>query len=74
MTALLHSVRHEYPALFWVACFNALLILCSLAGLTFDPRHVAGINPWIKPLKFEVSIVIYLLTIGWMLLNLGCAT
>ena len=73
MTAFLHSVQREYPALFWVACFNALLIVPSLAGLAFDPRQVAGINPWIKPLKFEVSVAIYVLTIGWMLLNLPAA-
>lgn len=70
MAAFLLTFRLHFPALFWVAGATALLILPSLAGLILDPRQVAGINPWIKPLKFETSVVVYLLTLGWMLLNL----
>jgi hypothetical protein len=32
-----------------------------------DDRMVLGISVWIKPLKFAVSIAIYLYTLGWLL-------
>ena len=31
----------------------------------FDTRLVTGINPWIKPMKFAISIAIFLATIAW---------
>lgn len=64
------SLRTQYPVLAWTALLNLLLVLPSLAGLLLDTRLVAGVNPWIKPLKFETSIVLYVLTVGWMLLQL----
>jgi hypothetical protein len=37
-------------------------------GLSFiDSRTVMGINAWIKPMKFALSIAIYLWTVGWFL-------
>jgi hypothetical protein len=33
----------------------------------FDSRTITGINPWIKPLKFTVSITIFVWTLGWFL-------
>lgn len=38
-----------------------------LAVLPFDSRLVMGINPWIKPIKFAISITIYVWTIAWYL-------
>ncbi|MBL8211654.1 MAG: hypothetical protein JNK87_13115 [Bryobacterales bacterium] len=70
MLTFWESLRTEYPALAWTALVNLLLVPPSLAGLLLDPREVAGISPWIKPLKFETSIVLYVLTVGWMLLQL----
>lgn len=32
-----------------------------------DSRTVLGINTWIKPMKFALSITIYLWTVGWFL-------
>lgn len=73
MLSFLESLRAQYPALFWAAVGNLLLVAPALAGLLLDSRQVAGINPWIKPLKFETSVAIYVLTVGWMLLQLGGA-
>jgi hypothetical protein len=42
-----------------------------LAGMLvvspFDSRLVMGINPWIKPIKFAISITIYVWTVAWLL-------
>lgn len=38
-----------------------------LAAMAIDDRLILGINPWIKPAKFLVSVGIYLITLAWML-------
>lgn len=40
----------------------------AVAGVApFDARVVTGVNPWIKPLKFLVSIAIFLATMAWLM-------
>ncbi|MGH9161545.1 MAG: hypothetical protein ACRD2X_16380 [Vicinamibacteraceae bacterium] len=48
-----------------VAVINLALALVMVLLLPFDPRLVSGINPWIKPLKFALSIALYALTVAW---------
>ena len=43
-----------------------LLIPCYLASLV-DPRLFEGINVWIKPMKFQLSVGFYLLTVAWFM-------
>ena len=38
----------------------------ALAAMAIDDRLILGINPWIKPVKFLVSVGIYLITFAWM--------
>jgi hypothetical protein len=52
----------------WVNIFGA--IACLLLML-FDDTTVLGINAWIKPLKFFLSITIYCWTMGWFLYYLN---
>ena len=47
-----------------VAHFAGLAM--ALVAMAFDDRLILGINPWIKPAKFLVSVGIYLITIAWM--------
>ena len=42
------------------------LLVVFLALVPFDTRTVTGIDPWIKPAKFAISIAIYLLTVAWL--------
>ncbi len=45
-----------------------LLLFFLFAGLSWiDPRTITGINAWIKPMKFALSIWIYIWTLGWYL-------
>ncbi len=46
---------------------HLLLLAGILLTLPFDSRLVMGINPWIKPMKFAVSITIYVWTVAWLL-------
>jgi hypothetical protein len=43
-----------------VALLVALLIIAP-----FDARTIKGLNPWIKPMKFCVSITAYVWTLAW---------
>ena len=48
----------------WLHVFG--FVVLSLVA-PFDARTIMGINPWIKPLKFLVSITIYVWTLAWFL-------
>lgn len=41
------------------------LFAVLLAVAPFDTRTVTGINPWVKPMKFCVSITAYVWTLAW---------
>jgi len=45
----------------------AALAAIATIGLVVDPREVTGINLWLKPLKFAVSIAIYAVTLSWLI-------
>ena len=51
--------------------WQAALFVVSICALPFDSRTVVGLNPWIKPLKFELSVAILLATCGVLLDHLS---
>jgi hypothetical protein len=81
-TATAHPSPH-FDRLDWRAFFRELhrrskvlaitgwIHLALLAGALvvapFDSHLVLGINPWIKPIKFALSITIYVWTVAWLL-------
>ena len=42
------------------------LVVVTLLSIS-DTRLILGINPWIKPMKFLISITIFLWTVGWFM-------
>jgi hypothetical protein len=50
---------------------TALVLLAmippTLMALALDPRALNGVSVWIKPLKFEISIAIYVGTLAWFM-------
>src|SRR6202023_3717709 len=54
-----------------VLAITGWIHLALLAGVLviflFDSRLVMGINVWIKPIKFAISITIYVWTVAWLL-------
>jgi len=55
------------PFLYRVGLFMFITGVLLLFPLSFDTRTILGINPWIKPIKFCLSVGIYLFTIAWFL-------
>lgn len=59
------SLRGWNPALAWGGlAFLAMMIPTAWLAL-HDPRTLNGVNVWDKPLKFELSIAVFLLMAGW---------
>lgn len=47
--------------------YCALTALAAALAWALDPRVLDGLNVWIKPLKFSLSLVILGMTLGWLL-------
>ncbi|MET1065440.1 MAG: hypothetical protein ABWX85_10780 [Arthrobacter sp.] len=60
------QTRWHRPLL-WLSLVMAASAVAALAGLIIDPRQLDGAPLWAKPLKFSVSILIYALTLSWLL-------
>ena len=60
------QTRWHHPLL-WLSLAMAASTLATLAGLIFDPRLLDGSPLWAKPFKFSVSILIYAVTLSWLL-------
>lgn len=67
MRSLLADLHRRDAPLSIVGGANLGLALVLLVGVAVDPRLILGINPWIKPLKFAVSIAIYAFTVALLL-------
>ncbi|TGE15796.1 hypothetical protein [Hymenobacter elongatus] len=61
------------PVLSGAGWLHVALLAGALLLLPFDDRMVTGLNVWFKPLKFAVSDLIYLWTLGWLLAHLPAA-
>lgn len=56
-----------YPILAYGVWLQCGLALFALVALPLDKRKILGINPWIKPLKFDLSVLIVFVTIAVIL-------
>lgn len=65
-TAFRRLAEHHRP-LAASALATALLLALFVVGLVLDPRTIGGAPAWLKPAKFAVSIVVYTLTLLWLL-------
>lgn len=67
---LLNIITQLYrrnPLLSVVGWFHMGLLVIFLLLIPFDSRLITGINPWIKPSKFAISITIFSWTMAWIL-------
>lgn len=63
---LLSIVKDQSPVLYWISIVISLLGLFCIVGIFIDERTLLGVNVWLKPLKFSISISIYLITLGYL--------
>jgi hypothetical protein len=64
-TLVLARLMHDDPRFARGALLLLLMVLPLSAALVFDVRLFQGESPWIKPLKFALSLTMYLGTLAW---------
>ena len=67
LTVLLNDLKGRNRLLFYCGIINLLLAFIMLLLIFLDDRLILGINPWIKPLKFFLSIAVLSWTMAWIL-------
>lgn len=67
MRSLLRELHRRAPLLAWMGWVHLAIFLSALVMMGLDDRTILGINGWIKPAKFAISIAIYAWTIGWLI-------
>ncbi len=64
---MIAELRARDPLLFWTGALMLLTLLVVTLLSISDQRLILGINPWNKPMKFLVSITIFLWTTAWFM-------
>lgn len=64
---MIAELRARDPLLFWTGALMALALLVVTLLSIGDQRLILGINPWLKPMKFLVSITMLLWTTAWFM-------
>lgn len=68
--AALRTLQRANPVLSLTGWLHLGLAVLAGVGLLLDHRLVTGALVWSKPLKFALSIVAYVWTLGWLLASL----
>ena len=61
---LLEVCRRE-PLFAAFALLLAIMVAPTAAAFLVEDRTLNGVNVWFKPLKFEISLALYLATLAW---------
>jgi hypothetical protein len=67
MTRALPELYESNPLLAVIGWIHWILAAVLMVAVAIDSRTILGINPWIKPIKFSISIAIYVWTLAWFL-------
>jgi hypothetical protein len=62
--AWLHDARKATPMLWWCALGLLVTSVVTLALMPGDARTINGVSVWLKPWKFQVSLVVHLMTLA----------
>jgi hypothetical protein len=64
---LIKDIRRRNPLLYYVGLGHAAIVVLLVWLYFVDNRLVMNLNAWLKPMKFAVSILIYVWTMGWLM-------
>jgi hypothetical protein len=64
---LIGEVYRRAPVLARVGALHLALLVLFIVLAFFDGRTVTGVNPWLKPSKFAISIAVYMFTLAWFM-------
>jgi hypothetical protein len=71
ISEFIQELKKRNPMLYYFGWVNIVLFLVCLFLFFIDDTIVTGINAWIKPMKFALSVAIYSWTFGWILFYLN---
>lgn len=63
---MLSELLRRNEVLGWTAIVHLALLVAAGILSQVDDRQLAGINIWVKPMKFAISIALYTATFGWI--------
>ena len=66
LATMMAEGRAREPLLWGAAIVFLLAMLPTTVAFLLDDRTINGVNVWWKPLKFQVSIALYLATLAWL--------
>jgi hypothetical protein len=61
------ALAKRNPLLYWFGVAHLFLFILCVLLFFYDDTLITGINAWIKPMKFALSISIYSFTFAWCL-------
>ncbi|WP_018682418.1 hypothetical protein [Actinokineospora enzanensis] len=64
---MLTRVRTWHRPLVLFTVLMGALTVVSLVGMVVDDRQLEGVSVWLKPLKFDLSFILFALTWAWLL-------
>lgn len=69
--SILSELRRRNKLLYWFGVFNVVVgITCIFLQFT-DDAQLLGVNRWVKPMKFYLSVGIMVFTMNWLLYYLN---
>lgn len=67
MKALAIETLRRNRLLAVVGFVHLALVLVFLVAMLLDPAQIRGVSRWLKPLKFAISIAVFVITMAWVL-------
>lgn len=67
ISRFINELKRRNRFLFYIGLFHFLLVPVFVLVYFFDKGLILGIDPWIKPIKFAISIGVYIWTYAWLL-------
>ena len=61
------TIYSESKSAYYIILIDLLFLSCCILGLTIDDRTLVGVNVWIKPLKFAISLAFYIGTLTFLM-------
>src|SRR5262245_66151219 len=59
------GTRAKRPIQTACSCRTKATMLATLVAMALDERTLLGVNVWLKPLRFEIALAVYLATLAW---------
>ena len=67
MNNFFRELKQRNSLLYWFGWYNFAMAIACLVLMQFDDMQILGINRWIKPMKFFLSVGIMVWTMGWIM-------